>query len=111
MRGNISVISNYFQFGEAGEATGFSETMITSSNKGNLGNQFKALSGQLKVILACNPLALATVELLIVDFWLGGGGIYLSTGSPPPPQDYPAPKRGQPLNKGQFESFLNLVVH
>lgn len=55
MRGNMSVISNYFQFGETGEAIGFSETMITSSNKGNLGNQFKALSNQLKVKFSPMP--------------------------------------------------------
>ena len=49
MRDNISVISNYFVFKADGEATGFSETMITSSNKGNLRDQFTALSDKLTV--------------------------------------------------------------
>lgn len=49
MKENMSVISNVFVFDDKGAASGFVDTMVTSSNKGDQCERFSRLSSKLKV--------------------------------------------------------------
>ncbi len=49
VRDNVEVISNDLVYSEDDVVTGFTEPLITSSNKGNLHKQFAALSDKIQV--------------------------------------------------------------
>ena len=46
---NMSIVSNCFKFDEEGTAIGFSNKMITSSSKGDLHEEFAAISSKITV--------------------------------------------------------------
>jgi len=49
VRDNVTFVSNDLVYSEEGTVTGFSEPLITSSNKGELQRQFTCFAGKLKV--------------------------------------------------------------
>ena len=68
VKDNVIIVSNDLVYDEDGKVTGFSEPLITSSNKGCLQHEFAAVSSKLKVSKGHSQLLnIARLEVIVVD--------------------------------------------